>query len=77
MYIGLLYVQCRLLFLSDCNDTCICSTRFQQNPQIQNFMKIRPVRAELLHGTDGHEVNLAFRNFAIAPKNSANVSQNT
>jgi hypothetical protein len=44
---------------------------------MSNFMKIRPVGAELFHA-DGRtdtarhdEVNSRFRNFAKAPKNSA------
>jgi hypothetical protein len=49
--------------------------RFSRNPQILNFMKIRPVKAELFHAdgrTNGqtHMMNLivAFRNFANASK---------
>jgi hypothetical protein len=54
MYIGL-HVKYPL-FLSDFNETWICSTDFSKNDQISNFMKIRPVGAELFDGdgqTDG------------------------
>jgi len=66
MYIGL---QVKYpLFLSDSLD------RFSKTPQIPNFMKIRPVGAELFcaHGrtdrrTDLTKLIVAFRNFANAP----------
>jgi len=35
--------------LSDFNETVIFSTNFRKNTQIRNFIKIRPVAAELLH----------------------------
>jgi hypothetical protein len=48
---------------------------FSKNPQISNFVKIRPVGAELFyadeqtHGRkDMTELTVAFRNFANAPK---------
>ena len=37
------------LFLSDFNETLAFSTDFSKNIQIQNFMKILPVGAELFH----------------------------
>jgi hypothetical protein len=37
------------LFLSDVNETWIFSKDFQKNSQISNFVKIRPVGAELFH----------------------------
>jgi Fe-S-cluster formation regulator IscX/YfhJ len=54
---------------------------FSKNPQISNFVKIRPVEAELFHEdrqTDGRTDRwadmmksiVAFRNFADAPKHS-------
>ena len=60
MYIFLLHIK-YLLILSDINETWIFSTDFSKNPQISNFMNIRPVGAELFHA-DGrtdrhHEVN--------------------
>ena len=48
---------------------------FSKNTQISNFMKIRPVRAELFHAYERAEgykkvmkLIIAFRNFAKAPK---------
>ena len=46
MYIGL-HVKCRLL-LADCNETGILVTEFRKNIPISNFIKIRPVEAELI-----------------------------
>jgi hypothetical protein len=49
--------------------------RLPRNPQISNFMKIRPVGAELFHAhgqthgrTDVTKQIVAFHNFTIAPK---------
>jgi hypothetical protein len=45
---------------------------FSKNPQISNFMEIRPVGAELFHAdgwTDMTKLIVAFRNFANKPKN--------
>jgi len=46
--------------------------RFSKNTQISNFMKIRPVGAELFlrtdRRTDMKKVIVAFRSFANAPK---------
>jgi len=36
-----------LLLLSDCNEPGIFSTGFRKNQQISNFIKVRPVKAEL------------------------------
>jgi len=54
--------------------------RFFENPQVSNFMKIRPVEAELFR-VDGQtdrsdEANLAFRNFAKAPYEQNLVAHN-
>jgi len=46
--------------------------RFSKNAQISNFMKIRPVGAELLCAdgwTDMMKLTVDIRNFATAPKN--------
>ena len=64
------------LFMSDLNETLIFSTVFfSENTQISNFMKIRPVWAELFHAdrrkyvrTDMKNLVVAFNNFAKAPK---------
>ena len=52
------------------------SLRFSKNPRTSNFMKIRPVGAELFHmdGRTDRETGMtklivAFRNFVKAPKN--------
>jgi len=45
---------------------------FLKNPQVSNFMKIRPVEFDLIHAdgrTDMTKLTVAFRNFANAPKN--------
>jgi len=47
MCIGL-HVKCPLLF-SDFNETLILSTALRKILRISNFMKIRPVGAELFH----------------------------
>jgi len=46
----------KFLFLSEFNETLIFSTDFRKNSQISNFMKIRPVGAEVFYAeaeTDG------------------------
>jgi hypothetical protein len=46
---------------------------FSKNTQISNFMKIRPVGAELFHAdrrTGMTKLIVAFRNFAKVPKNN-------
>jgi hypothetical protein len=51
--------------------------RVSKNTQVSNFMKIRPVGAELFHAdrqTDRQtdmKLTVAFRNFAKTPKNTA------
>ena len=48
-----------------------CHDRFSRNTQIPNFIKIRPVGAELFHadkGTDMKKLIVALRNFANALK---------
>ena len=64
-----------LLFFSIFNETGIFATVFLNITPLPNFMKIRPVRAELFHAdgrTDGQpamtKLIVAFRNFANAPK---------
>ena len=61
MYVGLhvMYPQ----FLSDFNETRVFSTDFTKNPQISNFMKIRPVVSRVVPcgRTNGHdEANSRF-----------------
>ena len=69
MYIGL-HVK-YLLSLSDFNESWILSTAFQKT-EISNWIKIRPVAAQLFHAHRGRtymtKLTLAFRNFADAPK---------
>jgi len=61
-----------MLLFSDFNKTWIFSTVFfSKNSQTSNFMKIRPVGAELLHAdgqTDMTYLTVAYRNFAKAYK---------
>jgi hypothetical protein len=57
---------CRILMELD-----FCRQVFEKS-QIQNFINIRPVGAELFHAdgrTDMPQLTVAFRNFANAPKN--------
>jgi hypothetical protein len=63
------------LFSSHFNETLVFLDRFSKNSHISNFLKIRPVGAELFHAdgqTDGRtekrtektQLIVAFRNFA-------------
>jgi hypothetical protein len=58
------------LFLSDFNETWIFFDEFSKKTQVSNFVKIRPVTAELFHADGRGDMNIivAFRNFANAPK---------
>jgi len=70
-YIGL-HVK-KSSFLSDFTNICIFSTYLRKITQISNFMKIRPVGAELCamrERTDKTKLTVAFRNFMNAPKSS-------
>jgi len=72
MYIGL-HVQYRL-FLLDFDETWILLTDFRKYSQTSNFVKNRPVGAELFHAdgqTDMTKLIVAFRNFACAPENQS------
>jgi len=51
---------------------------FEKNTQIPNFMKIRPVEADLFDAggrTDTTKLIVAFRNFANAPNTVAYLRQ--
>ena len=61
------------LFLSDFNETWDFLDRFSKNAQRSNFMKNRPVEAELFvagtyRRTDITKLIVTCRNFANAPK---------
>ena len=45
---------------------------FSKNTQVSNFMKIRPLGAELFH-SDMTKLIVAFSNFANAPRNCRNL----
>ena len=58
--------------MSDFNETGIFFNGFSKNTEISNFMKIRPVGAELsqAEGQVGMtNLTVVFRSFAKAPKN--------
>jgi hypothetical protein len=63
MYIGL-HVKYPL-FLSDFNLSLNFLYVFSKNTQVSNFIKIRPVWAQLFHDM---KLTVAFRNFTIVPK---------
>ena len=76
----------RLLHLSDYNDTSVF-LRFSPNPQTRNFMRIRPVKAELFladRRTDGQtdrradmtKLTVALRNFTTAPSDAHRLFRN-
>jgi hypothetical protein len=54
------------IFLSDFNETLNVLDTFSKSTQISNFMKFRPVTAELFHAASNDEANIPFRNFANA-----------
>ena len=59
-----------LLFLADFNETYF-PNRVSKNTQIPNFMKVRPLGAELIHAerqTDMTKLIVFFRNLANAHK---------
>jgi len=60
--------------LADFNETGIFLDRYWKNTQMLNFMKIRPVGAELFHvfgqtDIDTTQLIVAFRSFANASNN--------
>jgi len=57
------------LFLADFNETWIFPRHIFKKTQIPNFMKFRPVGAQLLHANRRTDMTkVTFRNFAKAPK---------
>ena len=70
MYIGLRVKY--TLFCSNFNETCIFLDSFSRNIEKPNFMKIRPVGAQLFHAdgrTDITKSIVPFRNSAKSLKN--------
>jgi hypothetical protein len=63
------------LFLSDVNETWIFSIVFE-NIQILNFMKIRPVEAELFHADELEDRRTDMTNLIVAIRNLANTPKN-
>ena len=60
------------LFLFDSHETWSFRDRFSKNTQISNFMKIRPVEAEVFHAdvqTDMTKLIVTYRNSENASKN--------
>ena len=65
------FTKVPFILFSDFNETRILSTDFFKNTQISNFMKSRPVGAELFDAdgrTDMAKLIVAFRNCANAPE---------
>jgi hypothetical protein len=61
------------LFLSDFNETWIFPTDFIKIPHILNFMKIRPLGADLFHA-DITKPIVAFHSFVNALKTEVRVT---
>ena len=60
------------LFLAFFKSSLNFLVRFSKNTHISNFMKVRPVEAELFHAdrqTDVTKITTAFSDSADAPKN--------
>ena len=60
----------RPLFLPNFSEICISSTYFRKKTQISNFIKVRPVGAQLFHPdgqTDMTTLKVACLNFANVP----------
>ena len=57
------------LLLSDFNETCMFSADFREKAQISNFVKIRPVGAEMFHADGRTHIKLIVNsgNFPNAP----------
>ena len=71
MYIGL-HVNYPFL-LSSYKDTWISPTDFPKNTQISNFIKIRPVEAEVFHADRHNEAKSRFPPFCEHAKKKKNV----
>ena len=69
----------RPLFLPNFSEICISSTYFRKKTQISNFIKVRPVGAQLFHPdgqTDMTTLKVACLNFAKVLKNSVKEDSN-
>ena len=63
------------LFLSHFNETCIFSINLRKLGQISNFIKIRPVGAELFHADGWKDRQADMTKLIVAARSFANTSK--